>query len=347
MNSEKLNKISLDTFNEKPNKIIKVSEPLLGGQIFRLEFNTFKIHAVSGISKKELDALDVMYKHFINYDIPLAKVHYINPDEGIIFQEYLTTITLLDVVQKTRGVEVQFKETVEIYKKLIKHLVVMQIDAGIPLIKQVGQEVIHYSEDKIFLDLVYFLDYYLPNSNVKYDREKLKNEAQTFSKYLASFGQNYFYYRDLMTRNILLKESKPYFLDYQGGRAGFIGVISAPLAPSITSLLNHTRANLPRKIREELLSFYISEVKSREKLDEKKFYESYKAYSILKNLQNLGTYAYYGYSKNVAGYDGGKAKFLDNIPNVLNELKIEIENYSFSQDLSYFSKICFELVSVD
>jgi aminoglycoside/choline kinase family phosphotransferase len=56
-------------------------------------------------------------------------------------------------------------------------------------------------------------------------------------------------YRDFQARNIMLKDGKPYFIDFQGGRKG-------PFYYDLASFVWQARANYSDELKEELIEEY-------------------------------------------------------------------------------------------
>jgi len=59
--------------------------------------------------------------------------------------------------------------------------------------------------------------------------------------FLLTANCNYFLYRDFQSRNIMLRNGDPFFVDYQGGRKG-------ALQYDIASLLYDAKADLPPEL---------------------------------------------------------------------------------------------------
>ncbi|MDR0476605.1 MAG: phosphotransferase, partial [Desulfobulbaceae bacterium] len=74
----------------------------------------------------------------------------------------------------------------------------------------------------------------------------------------------FFLHRDFQSRNIMIHEGRPRFIDYQGGRLG-------PLGYDLASLLIDPYVGLDQTMREELLRFYLTELQKRMPVDEELF----------------------------------------------------------------------------
>jgi hypothetical protein len=113
-------------------------------------------------------------------------------------------------------------------------------------------------------------------------------------------------YRDFQSRNVMIYNDEPYFIDYQGGRKG-------PLHYDVASFLWQAKANFPPALREELLQVYLHELKKYIPVNEPEFREQLRHFVLFRILQVLGAYGYRGYFEK-------KAHFIESIPFAINNL---------------------------
>jgi hypothetical protein len=157
-------------------------------------------------------------------------------------------------------------------------------------------------------DLNYFKYYFLKLAQIPFDEQKLENDFQKFSKFLLSTDRNYFLYRDFQSRNIMLVDEKPYFIDYQGGRKG-------ALQYDIASLLYDAKADIPPEVRLHLLDEYIHTLQEFTTVDSKTFIEYYYGYVFIRIMQALGAYGFRGFYER-------KPHFLRSVPYAIHNLEI-------------------------
>ncbi|MDZ7636309.1 MAG: phosphotransferase [Bacteroidales bacterium] len=81
-------------------------------------------------------------------------------------------------------------------------------------------------------------------------RQGLSAILRTLTRFLLDAGQEYFLFRDFQTANIMLRDGKPWYIDYQGGRLG---------APhyDIASLVYDAKAYIPDGIRQKTLDRHL------------------------------------------------------------------------------------------
>jgi len=103
-----------------------------------------------------------------------------------------------------------------------------------------------------------------------------------------SANRDYFLYRDFQSRNILLRNGQPFFVDYQGGRKG-------ALQYDIASLCSTPRPTLPPELRQDLLNHYLDALGQYVKLDREAFTRHYYAYVYVRIMQALGAYGFRGF----------------------------------------------------
>jgi len=134
----------------------------------------------------------------------------------------------------------------------------------------------------------------------------MEDDFERYTDHLMNTPASFFMYRDFQSRNVMIKDGQPYFIDYQGGRKG-------PLAYDIASLLFDAKANIPYDVREELLDHYIDCLNEKTRVNKKAFRRSFYDFVLMRILQALGTY----------GFRGGVEKkplFLQSVPFALNNL---------------------------
>src|SRR5208337_776915 len=95
---------------------------------------------------------------------------------------------------------------------------------------------------------------------IPFSEQALEDDFGRLTDFLLTAPSDYFLYRDFQSRNIMLRNGKPYFVDYQGGRKG-------ALQYDIASLLYDGKADLPPAVRKELLDDYLDALESYIDLD--------------------------------------------------------------------------------
>jgi aminoglycoside/choline kinase family phosphotransferase len=121
-------------------------------------------------------------------------------------------------------------------------------------------------------------------------------------------------HRDFQSRNILVKNGRYYFVDFQGARIG-------PLTYDLASLLIDPYVELPRAIQDTLLKYYVERLSDLIQVEEKEYLQAYRYSAINRNLQILGAFAFLSREK-------GKKNFEAYIPiavKSLTENLLEIE----------------------
>jgi aminoglycoside/choline kinase family phosphotransferase len=198
------------------------------------------------------------------------------------------------------------EDIISLYQKSLKELVRFQVVAGKSIDYQKGYPYATFDRRSMLWDLNYF-KYYFLKLHVPFHEGRLEEDFDKLVDFLEKADTDYFMYRDFQSRNILIKDDQPYFIDYQGGRKG-------PLQYDVASLLFQVKANLPFNLREELLDFYISELSNLISVDKVDFKKHYYGFVLIRLLQVLGAYGF-------RGLIGKKAHFLSSIPYALKNLK--------------------------
>ena len=120
-----------------------------------------------------------------------------------------------------------------------------------------------------------------------------------------------FMYRDFQSRNIMIREEKPYFIDFQGGRKG-------PFYYDVASFLWQAKANYPDSLRQELLDEYLDALRPYHAIDKEQFLTTLRHFVLFRTLQVLGAYGFRGYFEK-------KAHFIQSVPYAIENLRQLLE----------------------
>lgn len=175
-----------------------------------------------------------------------------------------------------------------------------------------------FSRRQIIWDLNYFKYEYLKNSLVAFDEDALEDDFERFAERIMSTPREFwgFMMRDCQSRNVILHDDVPYFIDFQGGRLG-------PCIYDAVSFLWQAKAGFEPRFRDEMADFYIGEfVAASAELQCGGIYGA-EAEAILKGalpdfvlfrtLQVLGAYGFRGLVQK-------RAHFIESIPGALANL---------------------------
>lgn len=282
------------------------------------------IGAFNSDTKENLAFLEFS-AHFRNKNIPVPQIFVVSNDERAYLQEDLGNVTLFDFLSKTRETEGFSTKIVNEYKKVLKELPRIQLVAGKDIDYSVCYPREAFDKQSMMWDLNYFKYYFLKLAKITFDEQALEDDFQNFSDYLLAVDNNAFLYRDFQSRNIMLKDGKVYFIDYQGGRKG-------ALQYDLASLLYDAKANIPEAEREELLEFYLDELSQYKHIDRSKFKSLYDGYVLIRIMQAMGAYGFRGFYEK-------KEHFLKSIPFALKNLETLLAKNTIQVELPELFKV--------
>ncbi|MDP4268445.1 MAG: RNase adapter RapZ, partial [Bacteroidota bacterium] len=201
---------------------------------------------------------------------------------------------------------------IQYYQNVIEELVRFQIEFSKDIDYSVSYPRDKFDKQSMMWDLNYFKYYFLKLGEIKFDEQSLENDFNKFTDFLLNENHDYFLYRDFQSRNIMIFENKPYFIDYQGGRKG-------ALQYDIASLIFDAKANIPTILKTQLLEYYIECLGKYTIVDKAKFINYYYGYCLLRIMQAMGAYGYRGFYEK-------KEHFLTSIPFAVNNLNNILKN---------------------
>ena len=262
--------------------------------------------------EKENTAFLSFSRHFHKQGLPVPAIYAANEAEHIYLLEDLGDTTLFAFLSESRRGHDFTEDIVGFYKKVIAALPKFQVLAAKGLDFNVCYPRAQFDKQSMLWDLSYFKYYFLKLAKISFDEQKLEDDFQSFTDYLLQTDCSYFLYRDFQSRNIMLKNGEPYFIDYQGGRKG-------ALQYDIASLLYDAKADIPNDIRLSLLDYYIDCLTKYVPVSKKEFISYYYGYVLIRIMQALGAYGFRGFYEK-------KEHFLQSIPYALDNLKWILAN---------------------
>ena len=251
-------------------------------------------------------------RHFRRHGLPVPEIYAEDLDEGAYLEQDLGDTTLFEFLSKHRSGESIAPEAVEAYRKVIEILPRFQVEAGRDLNYSVCYPRASFDRQSIAWDLNYFKYYFLRLAGIPFNEQALEDDFERLTEFLLSAPHEYFLYRDFQSRNIMLQDGQPFFLDYQGGRKG-------ALQYDVASLLYDAKADLPPALRQQLLDHYLDALTGFLKLDRDAFMRHYYAYVYVRIMQALGAYGFRGFYER-------KPHFLQSVPYALKNVRWLLHN---------------------
>jgi len=245
--------------------------------------------------------------------------------EGTCYlQEDLGKTSLYDLIAQCQKAGDWSSEVVSLLEQVMRDLVDIQFKglSGFDLSHCCGQQ--HFSEVNIRWDLNYFKYCFLKGTGVTIDELKLQADFDRLEKDLldaseTSLKSETFLYRDFQSRNVMVRDGKPYYIDFQGGYEG-------PFFYDVASFLWQSRADYPDDLRERLIRVYYQTLLKYIDLPESEFRSNLDRFAFFRMLQVLGAYGFRGIFER-------KAAFLSPISKTLQMIQSSGSEYAYIQQL--------------
>src|ERR1700726_3931887 len=268
------------------------------------------------LSGENLSAIGILYdvreenvaflefsRHFRRRGLPVPEIYAEDLSHGAYLEEDFGSTTLFEFLSDHRNGATIAPEAVEAYRKVVAVFPVFQGEAGRDLNYKWCFPRASFDRQSIAWDLNYFKYYFLRLAGIPFNEQALEDDFSRLTKFLLSAGHEYFLYRDFQSRNIMWRDGRPFFLDYQGGRKG-------ALQYDVASLLYDAKADLPPELRRQLLDHYLDTLAGFVDLKRDAFMQHYYAYAYVRIMQALGAYGFRGFYER-------KVHFLQSVPYAL------------------------------
>ena len=278
---------------------------------FRLTGGDATVIGVIGTDPEENKAFLTEARHFRSKGIPVPEILAVAPDGLSYLQEDLGSESLYDQVAEGR----KRGDYSEAEARLLCKAV-----AGLPRIQFEGAQGLDFSvcyPDSAFnarmidFDLNYFKYCFLKTAGVEFREIPLQDDFDRLKADLLSEDSDTFLYRDFQTRNVMVRDGEPWYIDFQGGRRG-------PVYYDVASFVWQARSRFPKPLKERLIRAYLEALKPYSDIGETEFRQRLRLFVLLRTLQVLGAYGYRGKFEK-------KEYFLESIPYAMENLREILE----------------------
>lgn len=288
------------------------------------------IIGVIGTCKPENDSFIYLSNHFGKKGLPVPQVLGVSEDGMAYIQNDFGDTLLFAAIEKGRKTASFSPHEKDLLIKTIRLLPDIQFNGAVGLDFSHCYPSAQFDVRSIMWDLNYFKYCFLKATGMEFDEDKLEDDFQTMAHVLMRSQSSTFMYRDFQSRNVMIVDGKPHFIDFQGGRRG-------PFYYDVASFLWQAKAGFPQSLREELLKHYIDALRKYKPVDEAYFYEQLRHFVLFRIMQVLGAYGFRGYFEK-------KPHFMQSVPYAINNLR-ELLQKDFPE-YPYLQKMLWQLVNL-
>lgn len=285
---------------------------------------------VEGTNKEENSAFIYLSQHFASKGLPVPHVYEVSENGMSYTQDDLGDLLLFDAIRHGRETGEFSVEEKDLLARTLRALAHIQIKGAEGLDWSYCFPVPAMDERAIRWDLNYFKYCFLKGTKIEFSEPLLEDEFDRLTAVILAQPADSFLYRDCQSRNVMIKDGQPFFIDFQGGRRG-------PTQYDVASFLWQAKANIPAALREELIELYLNQLQSLlPSLDKQAWKDALPHFVLFRTLQVLGAYGYRGFFER-------KQHFIQSIPNALRNLREVLE--CVGDDYPYLCTIAAQLAS--
>ena len=252
-----------------------------------------------GTSIPEDRAFCGLSSHFRSKGLNVPRVLAHTPDYSAYLQEDLGSDSLFDLLG-SEGSE-------QLVLKTIQYLPRIQFEGAPGLDWSLCFPQREFDARMISFDLNYFKYCFLKPSGLEFDEIALQDDFDRLSAALLGNMSDTFMYRDFQTRNVIIRDGEPWFIDFQGGRKG-------PIQYDVASFVWQARAAYPDDLKKRLVDAYIDAAGKYMQIDRERFLSSLRHFVLFRTLQVLGAYGFRGLTEK-------KEHFIRSIPFAIENLR--------------------------
>ena len=215
---QSLGQIFFEYTGERAAEQVQLSASGSNRRYYRLSSANHSLIGVQGTSKEENEAFLYMAKHFLEKGLNVPKVVAESEDKMLYLQEDLGNTLLFDFIADGRKTGVFHENEKAMLRKTIRRLAKFQVVGSEDFDYNICYPQPEFNLRSISWDLNYFKYCFLKATGLEFQEDRLESDFERLAYILLQHRTNTFMYRDFQSRNVMIKDGEPYFIDFQGGR---------------------------------------------------------------------------------------------------------------------------------
>ena len=291
-----LKKLYESVFGIGPEDMAPITGSASNRKYYRISSSAGTCIGVDGLDRDENRAFLTLARHFRSKGLNVPEILAVSEDGMRYLQEDLGTGVLFENASE------------ELLCKTMSQLPRIQFEGADGLDFSVCYPQPEFDRRMVMFDLNYFKYCFLKPSGLEFNEVLLQDDFDRFADDLmgASSEIPTFMYRDFQSRNVMVKDGEPYFIDFQGGRRG-------PVHYDVASFVWHARSGYSAGLKQKMLDAYLDSLSRYMTVDRPDFMEKLRLFVLFRTLQVLAAYGFRGWSEHKANFVvsiGGAVKAL-------------------------------------
>ena len=239
-------------------------------------------------SVSEVDAFVHIGQHLYRQGVCVPKIYFYDTFCGLVFLDDLGDVNLQQVARSTTNPQA----LISIYQSVIDQIMNLSLRGAENFDEAWTYQSVRYDQELVIeKECRYFQEAFLKGYlglGIPFD--DLAADFLSLARKALQYSNTGFMHRDMQSRNIMVKNDRIYFIDFQAGRFG-------PLQYDLASLLIDPYVELPDAIQAKLLAYCIEEFSKKTAVEPEKFSRCFDYCSLTRNLQILGAFAFLSKAK--------------------------------------------------
>ena len=321
---ERLKELYKEKFGSEPQSVVRLTGDGSNRVYYRMT-GVADVIGVAGTSVEENRVFIALSRAMLACDIAVPAVLAVSDDELCYLQNDLGDVSLYGAMAHARENGVFEAADIECLSSVVAELPKIQFTVPQHFDFSLCYPVSDFNERTVMWDLNYFKYCFLKGVGIEFNENRLEDEFVKLTDILLSDNDNVFLYRDFQSRNVMLKDGKPFFIDFQGGRRG-------PIYYDVASFVGQARAKYSDVAVASMVDAYLDALAFYKSVDREYFMKMLRLFRVFRLLQNLGAYGYRGLFER-------KKAFVESIPAALEQLSALLDGGEFPYIMSLVNEI--------